>query len=360
MPGVKGLRASFYRWRNPAGPSPRAVRHVDLVTAVTDLYEKEEGRAGRDQLTLLLNAAGTKVSAPTVGAIMRQNGLRAIRTQAWKRTTLQDPQAKTAHIENHMLDDQGKRDFTSAVPGTRLVGDITYLRTGEGWLNLATVIDLFSGMVIGWSMAEHARQPVHRGPANGTKRRPLLRTGRGLPLRPRYRIHLEEFQKWCGTNGVTQSMGKVGVCWDNAVAENFFYLKPSSTTTNASAPGSLPGPPSWTTSKAGTTAADPTAVPAAHHQPPPIPSTKPPFRNPWPPNQQQRELSQKLDERSATVPHSPSGDHGVRAIRDWDHGGVDARVRWDARVTGAWKVVRERTRSQLRVVRERPALPGNR
>ena len=133
------------------------MRHEELVTAVTRLYTKESGRAGRDQLTRLLNAAGTKVSAPTVGAIMREHGLRAVRTQAWKKTTLQDPQAKTAHIENHMLDDEGKRDFTSAVPGTRLVGDITYLRTGEGWLYLATVIDLFSGMVIGWAMAEHMR-----------------------------------------------------------------------------------------------------------------------------------------------------------------------------------------------------------
>jgi len=53
-----------------------------------------------------------------------------------------------------MLDDQGERDFTSTVPGTRLIVDITYLRTGEGSLYLATIIDLFSGMVIGWSMAE--------------------------------------------------------------------------------------------------------------------------------------------------------------------------------------------------------------
>ncbi len=50
-----------------------------------------------------------------------------------------------------------KRNFTSEVPGTRLVGDITYLRTGEGWLYLATVIDVCTGMVIGWSMADHMR-----------------------------------------------------------------------------------------------------------------------------------------------------------------------------------------------------------
>jgi putative transposase len=224
---LKVSRASFYRWRKPAVPSPRAVRHEELATKVTDLYTKEAGRAGRDQLTLLLNAAGTKVSAPTVGAIMRENGLRAIRTQAWKRTTLQDPQAKTAHSENHMLDDQGKRNFTSTVPGTRLVGDITYLRTGEGWLYLATVIDLFSGMVIGWSMAEHMRASLctaalrmarNHGHFDGHS--VIFHSDRGTQYTS------EEFQKWCGTNKVTQSMGKVGVCWDNAVAENFFsHLK---------------------------------------------------------------------------------------------------------------------------------------
>lgn len=224
---LKVSRASFYRWRNPAGPSPRTVRHENLVTAVTGLYEKEEGRAGRDQLTLLLNAAGTKVSAPTVGAIMREKGLRAIRTQAWKQTTVQDPQAKTAHIENHMLDDQGKRDFTSTVPGTRLVGDITYLRTGEGWLYLATVIDLFSGMVIGWSMAAHMRASLctaalqmarNHGHLSGPS--VIFHSDRGTQYTS------DEFQNWCGSNSVTQSMGKVGVCWDNAVAENFFsHLK---------------------------------------------------------------------------------------------------------------------------------------
>ncbi len=183
-------RASFYRWRNPAGPSPRTVRHEELVTAITELYVKEKGRAGRDQLTLMLTTAGTPVSAPTVGAIMRQNGLRAVRTAAWKKTTVQDPQARTAHISNHMLDDDGTRDFTSEVPGTRLVGDITYLRTGEGWLYLATVIDLCTGDGdrLGHGRS-HARKPVHQRPDHGPgpriPRRPRRRCGvrrRGVPL----------------------------------------------------------------------------------------------------------------------------------------------------------------------------------
>ncbi|GAC1453580.1 MAG: hypothetical protein PVSMB10_11210 [Pseudarthrobacter sp.] len=126
-------------------------------------FNDAQGRAGRDQLTRMLNHDGISVSQPTVGAIMREQGLRAVRTRAWKKTAEQDPQAKTAHIENHMLDENGKRDFSSEVPGTRLCGDITYLKTGEGWLYLATVIDLCTGMVIGWNMDRHMRTELCTG-----------------------------------------------------------------------------------------------------------------------------------------------------------------------------------------------------
>jgi len=220
-------RASFYRWRNPKGLSPRQVRHDKLIEDVTGLFEKEEGRAGRDQLTLMLNAKGVDVSAPTVGTIMREKGLRAVRTRAWKKTTEQDPQAKTAHIRNHVLDEHGKRDFTSTVPGTRLCGDITYLRTGEGWLYLATVIDLCTGMVIGWSMAAHMRASLctdalvmARDHGRIDPDGAIFHSDRGAQYTS------SAFQKWCAGNRVTQSMGEVGVCWDNAVAENFFsHLK---------------------------------------------------------------------------------------------------------------------------------------
>ncbi|MET3811477.1 transposase InsO family protein [Arthrobacter sp. UYEF3] len=224
---LKVSRASFYRWRNPAGPSPRAVRHDRLVGEVTGLFNKEKGRAGRDQLTRMLNNNGVDVSAPTVGAIMREHGLKAARTRAWKKTTEQDPPAKTAHIRNHMLDEDGKRDFTSTVPGTGLCGDITYLRTGEGWLYLATVIDLCTGMVIGWSMADHMRAELcTEALAMARDHGRLAGDGAIFHSDRGSQYTSGEFQQWCAGNSVTQSMGKVGVCWDNAVAENFFsHLK---------------------------------------------------------------------------------------------------------------------------------------
>src|SRR5699024_8412690 len=107
-------RASFYRWRTrtDTAPTPRQVRHEILVEAVTTAYVDAEGMAGRRQLTRILNNAGVEVSESTVGAIMRDHGLRAIRTVAWKQTTVQDPQARTEHIANHMIDDHGNRDFS--------------------------------------------------------------------------------------------------------------------------------------------------------------------------------------------------------------------------------------------------------
>ena len=113
--------------------------------------------AGRDQITTILAQEGVPIAAGTVGTILNSRGLRAVRIRAWKKTTTVDPDARTEHIRNHMQDRDGTRDFTSEVPGTRLCGDITYLRTGSGWLYLATVIDLATRMVVGWSMASHMR-----------------------------------------------------------------------------------------------------------------------------------------------------------------------------------------------------------
>ena len=121
------------------------------------MFDREKGKAGRDQVTLMLKLEGTPIAARTVGAIMVANGRRAVRMRAWKKATTAEPAARTEHAVNHMLDGDGRGDFSSTVPGTRFCGDITYLRTGSGWLYLATVIGLATPMVWGWSMASHMR-----------------------------------------------------------------------------------------------------------------------------------------------------------------------------------------------------------
>jgi putative transposase len=154
---LKVSRASYYRWLRPTGLTSAQVRHHQLEAAVLRVFDREKGKAGRDQITTILNREGVRIASGTVGSIMGAHHLQAIRVRAWKKTTTTDPAARTEHIRNHMQDENGKRDFTSLVPRTRFCGDITYLRTGSGWLYLATVIDLATRMVVGWSMATHMR-----------------------------------------------------------------------------------------------------------------------------------------------------------------------------------------------------------
>lgn len=220
-------RASYYRWTAPTEATPTARRHADLASEVAKEFEDHAQMAGRDQLTKLLNQRGIKVAAGTVGSIMNKAGLRARRMRAWKRTTVIDPAARTEHIKNHMLDEHGKRDFTAQIPGTRLVGDITYLKTGPGWLYLATVIDLATRMVVGWSMDSNMRTTLIINALGMARDHGRLHPDGAIFHSDRGTQYTSgEFQKWCAGNKITQSMGLTGVCWDNAVAENFFsHLK---------------------------------------------------------------------------------------------------------------------------------------
>lgn len=224
---LKVSRASYYRWTKPKDPTPTQVRNMRLTEEVERVFTQAEGMAGRDQLTKMLRQEGIKVAVSTVGAIMRKQGLRARRMRAWKVTTVVDPKARTEHIRNHMLDADGNRNFSSTVPGTRLVGDITYLYTGSGWMYLATVIDLATRMVVGWSMASHMRTELVIDALEMARDHGYLHPDGAIFHSDRGTQYTSNaFQKWCAGNSVTQSMGEVGSCWDNAVAESFFsHLK---------------------------------------------------------------------------------------------------------------------------------------
>lgn len=207
-------RASYYRWLN-AEETPTAARHSELTGLVKSMFDSSEGIFGHRMVHDKLAAKGVQVSLGTVAAIMAENGWQARRMRAFKRTTIpSDP--------DKCFEDLIGRDFTSAAPGTRLVGDITYLRTDEGWLYLATVIDLCTRMIVGWAMADHMRASLVTGALTMARDRghlepnAIFHSDRGTQYTSR------EMGKWCTGNNVRQSMGATGVCWDNAVAESAF------------------------------------------------------------------------------------------------------------------------------------------
>jgi putative transposase len=115
------------------------------------------------------------------------------------------------------------RDFNPTAPDVTWAGDVTYVRTWEGWLFCATVIDLYSRRVVGWALTDHLRASLvgdalemavatRGGEVDGV----IFHSDRGCQYTS------SEFAQLCQHHGVTQSMGATGICWDNAAAESFF------------------------------------------------------------------------------------------------------------------------------------------
>lgn len=217
-------RASYYRWRarQTAPPAPRAQRHADVTHAIAAKFAETQQRAGRRPMRQLLAADGIVCSAGMVHAIMAEQQLVARRRRAWKRTTMRDPAARTAHIGNHCLDAHKHRSFHSDRPGTVTVGDITFLSTQEGWLYLAVVIDLATRAVIGWALRPTLHTELVSSALTMAHQHGYLRTGAIFHSDRGSQYTSQVFQRVCTDLAVTQSMGTTGVCWDNAVAESFF------------------------------------------------------------------------------------------------------------------------------------------
>jgi putative transposase len=141
-------RSGFYRWRDrQQQPSPRQEQRQRLDEAVKKAFEKKKGRSGSPRLVLDLADAGHPHDRKTVANSLRRQGLRAKAAKKFKATTNSHHNLPVAP---NLLD----QDFTATAPNQKYVGDITYLWTDEGWLYLATVIDLYSRLVVGWAMSE--------------------------------------------------------------------------------------------------------------------------------------------------------------------------------------------------------------
>ena len=209
-------RSSFYAWRAQADTTTATTaRRQLLAELVVEIFDDSGDTYGCRRVAAELNRRGHPASVGLVADLMRELGLQACQPRAYKRTTIagDDPVASPDLVE---------RDFTADHPGQRLVGDITYLRTGEGWLYLATVIDLATRMVVGWQLTEHMRTSLV------TDALAMAITGGHAP--PGVIFHSDrgcqytsaEFARFCADNRVRASVGRTGVCWDNAAAESFF------------------------------------------------------------------------------------------------------------------------------------------
>jgi transposase InsO family protein len=210
-------RQGYHAWAKNPGPTRRRVRRESLAGAVRRLWEASEHRHGARRIHAQLAAEGVKASLHLVRSVMRDLGVAGVQPRSSRRTTVPDPDAGRRP-------DLVRRRFRPPVATACLVGDITYLGTGEGWLYLATVIDLTTRMVVGWQMADHMRaslvvdalEMAHR--AGFVAGNAIFHSDRGSQYTS------AEFAAAAKAMDVRLSVGRTGVCWDNAVAESFFSM----------------------------------------------------------------------------------------------------------------------------------------
>jgi len=216
--GVLGVSTSgYYDWRQRRNkPSGRAGRTQEIDTAVKACFERKKQRYGSPRVALELNKSGSGYNEKTVAESMKRQGLVAKAGRKFKATT---NSKHTLPVAPNLLE----QDFSADAPNQKWCGDITYLWTPQGWLYLATVLDLFSRKVIGWSMNTHMTADIvcdalqmalrRRGYPAGV----IVHTDRGSQYcsKPYQRL-IKKYSLHC-------SMSKKGDCFDNACAETFFH-----------------------------------------------------------------------------------------------------------------------------------------
>jgi len=208
-------RSGFYDWQH-RGPSQRDLDDRVLTREIELIYIASGETYGVPRMTAWLVKQRFEVNHKRVARIMGELGIEGESGRRRVRTTIIDKGATAAS-------DHVSRDFNPPAPNVKWCGDITYLHTGEGWLYLATVIDLFSRRVIGWAAADHMRTELV---ADALTMAVATRGGRiaGVVFHSdRGSVYTSRtFGELCGSHGVVQSMGATGVCWDNSVAESWF------------------------------------------------------------------------------------------------------------------------------------------
>jgi putative transposase len=212
---VLGVSPSgYYAWRT-RGPSSRAQADERVAAQVAAIHRASRGTYGAPRIHAELAAIGIACGRKRVARLMRRASLVGCHRRRLFQTTRRDPAAEPAP-------DLVGRAFAAAEPDRLWVADLTYVPTGEGVLYLAVVLDAFSRRVVGWSMAAHMRAELAVA---------ALRMALGRRQPPAGLIHHSDhgsqytsllFGEHCRVAGIRRSMGSVGDCFDNALAESFF------------------------------------------------------------------------------------------------------------------------------------------
>ena len=204
--------SGYYEWLHQP-ISNRAKEDARLLRLIRASFVASHGVYGAPRVFLDLREVGETCSKHRVARLMRENKLRALHGYRMRRWSV----GKPAVLIPNLL----KRQFTVTRRHRAWMTDITYIRTWQGWLYLAVVMDLFSRMIVGWSAAPTIQRELVLDAvlAAVRRRRPrgtLIHSDQGT------QFGSDAWRRFCRSNRLEPSMSRKGNCWDNAVAESFF------------------------------------------------------------------------------------------------------------------------------------------
>jgi putative transposase len=207
--------SGYYEWcQRPQ--SATAARREYLQGLIRQIFADSDETYGYRRVHAELARCGEYCSPELVRLIMRDLGLVPCQPRPW-RHSLTEPAEQPAPIP-----DLVNRDFTAPRPGEKLVGDITYIPTWEGWVYLATVIDCCTKEVIGWAVDDHYKTPLITAAITMAARNHSLAPGAVFHSDRGSNYTSAEFGRVLKELNIRQSLGRTGICYDNAMAESFF------------------------------------------------------------------------------------------------------------------------------------------
>jgi putative transposase len=207
--------SGFFDWRKRP-KSATVERRETLAPQIRRIFTESDETYGYRRVHAQLQRDGHPCGPELVRAIMRKHDLVPCQPKPWRASlTEQDG-------HDHQIPDLVAQDFTADAPGMKLVGDITYIPTWQGWLFLATVIDVHTRMVVGYAMGDNYRTPLITAA--------LRNAAHNISLPADAIFHSDRGSNYTSAEfaiaihglGLRQSVGRTGICYDNALAESFF------------------------------------------------------------------------------------------------------------------------------------------
>ena len=206
-------KSGFYDWKSRP-ESATAKRQEKLTLIIKKIFDDSDSTYGYRRIAGQLARQGTVAGAELVRKLMRQLGLVACQPRPWRPVTTRQAQAGP-------IPDLVNRDFSAGAPGAKMVGDITYIPTWQGWAFLATVIDCATRKCVGWAVDDNYRTPLITAAIQMAARNVTLPADAVFHSDRGSNYTSTEFAAVLDGLGIRQSVGRTGSCFDNALAESF-------------------------------------------------------------------------------------------------------------------------------------------